>query len=66
MSRNSAEDASATMVVFSVIKNVFPVAFDEIGLGITRSKAIFASGDVDLESLHAETRKIRAMKAAQL
>jgi hypothetical protein len=54
------------MVVFEVIRKVLPVALAEVGLGMTRSKAIFASGEVDLESLHAAIRNIRAMNAAQL
>jgi hypothetical protein len=59
-------ELSATMFVFSVMIKVFPVASAEIGLGMTRSNASFASGDVGFESLHAATRNIRTMHTAQL
>ena len=54
------------MLVCSVIRKVFPVALAEIGLGMTRSKAILASGDVGLESLHAANINVRTMNVAQL
>jgi hypothetical protein len=63
---NSIEEESAMILVFSVIRKVSPVAVAEIGLGITRLKASFASGDVDLELLHATTTTARTIKTEEL
>ena len=53
------------MAVLDVIKKLFPVAFAETGFGITRSKAIFASGDVDFELLQAAAKDMKMIHAAQ-
>ena len=66
MSRSSVIEVSATMVVFSVIRKVFPVALAELGFGMTRPKAIFASCDVGFDSLQAAIRNVKTINAAQL